>query len=128
MLAKVRPEFRSADLQDRNLMRERSLADSPVTLHAFGALMRDFSTDLAKRGSSEGYDYWAKKLQRLSPDVQFMSGNWVGDFFAKLNPLRINARIAKRSSQTKTVAILKTGGGSSEECRVGKRCASAGRC
>src|SRR3546814_18448951 len=96
MLAKVRPEFRSADLQDRNLMRERSLADSPVTLHAFGALMRDFSTDLAKRGSSEGYDYWAKKLQRLSPDVQFMSGNWVGDFFAKLNPLWINERIAKK--------------------------------
>lgn len=121
MLAKVRPEFRSAELQVRNLMREKSLADSPVTLHAFGELMRDFSTDLAKKGSSEGYDYWAVKLQQLSPDVQFMGGNWVGDFFAKLNPLWIDARIAKKSSPTKPVAILNTGGARTRMTKILRR-------
>lgn len=110
MLAKVRPELRYASLADRNKMRETSIADSPVAMHAYAALMRKFSTDLAKKGSSEAQSYWSSKLQRLSPNQLFSVKNWTGDFFSKNNPMWIEARVAKVSAPNKPVAILNTGG------------------
>lgn len=118
MLAKVRPEFRAAGLSERNSMREVSLADAPVTMHAFASLIKDFSTDLARKGSIEAQEYWSKKLCRLSPDVIFSSGSWVGDFFAKSNPVWLKARVTKQSSPNKPLAVLNTGGARSRMTKV----------
>jgi hypothetical protein len=118
MLARVRPEYRWADLSSRNRMRETSLADAPVTLHAFATLMKEFSTDLAKKGSIEAQEYWSNKLRRFSPNVLFTSGNWVGDFFAKANPIWFKTRVTKQSAPNKPLAVLNTGGARSRMTKV----------
>ena len=118
MLARVRPELAILLPSERRVVRGKLIVDAAVMMHGYAALMKDFSLDLAKVGTTRATADWSEKLAILRATKKYKFNQWSGDFFDKLNPLWLATGITKRGRDNKRLTVLNTGGARSECGRI----------
>jgi hypothetical protein len=85
MLAAQRPELALLDLSERKKVRASSLVDAAVMMHGYGGLLRQYIAD--KDEAAAKVQRWTSMLSLLRDANDFQSDGWVGDFFARANPI-----------------------------------------
>ena len=118
LLVDVRPELGKLAQPERREVRETLLVDAAVMMQGYASVMREYSDDLARYGTTKGHDFWKKKLTRLSANRAYTYGKWSGDFFAKRNPLWRDVGVVKRGKDESKLTVLNTGAARSQCGRV----------
>ncbi|QAV69252.1 hypothetical protein ESZ53_01615 [Salinibacterium sp. UTAS2018] len=107
MLAEVRPELK---VQTAQADRSSSLASAAVMMHAYGALMQDYSLDRAKLGPAPARRHWEKLLSQLAPSNSYSIDSWTGDFFDQENPLWQDIGVVQIRPKTGALTVANNGG------------------
>jgi hypothetical protein len=107
LLIGVRPELR---VDTSHVEREATLASAAVMMHGYAQLMRDYNLDVARLGGERASGKWQNALQRLSPAVTYVYGDWAGDYLSRENPLWAELGIVRVDPDTHRVTVSNTGG------------------
>jgi len=118
MLAEVRPELAQQGLSERKQIREKLVVDAAVMMHGYAHLMREYSADIARLGTSASREVWKKRLQALSASHVYTLGRWQGDLFDKRNPLWSEVGITRSGSHQEKITVLNTGAARTRAGRV----------
>ena len=109
LLAKIRPEIGGLDRVSRNAVREKLVVDAAVMFYGYGALARDYMSDIPRLGTTEAEHTWMKRLARLSSESEYVFDEWAGDIFDKRNPLWERIGVTKSNASTGRLTVMNTG-------------------